>query len=595
MASDPLRWSSADDAVGRRPARAAGAGLLLVAVTMAIALATPAPGTGRVATAGGATPAPTVAARATTTTTTTDPVAAADEVPLAPDTAAPEPPPVAPLPDTAPTAATTAPVVPVVDPADPAVVAREIPAETLPPFTFTSPWASVSRTVPGGYTSVQVGCADGTDAGSLDRFLAERIGPVLGLDYQHVYPLGGQRYLWLFQDTFVDHSGLATRLDQAVFVHNSALVQDGACFQLLHRGTPAQPASFEGGLGEQRLTRWFWPMGGELTPAGLQVFWVEMVKDAYEPGPGDGLGWHPQTTYLATYDPGTLARTSFQPAADPGVAPIYGYAVSSDDTHTYLFGNTFEQNLVREGGFENGPHSATEMRLARVPRGDLMAPPEYRTADGWSSDAAQAVAISQRYWVENPMQPRWFDGVWTSVTKLDGYWGDHLVVDVANDPWGPWTTVAREWLSPRGGDALMNTYHAHLMPWRDAAGNLVAVISQNARAMTRDAFPSPARYRPQARTIGWTVPPPRPPETTVPETTVPDTTVPDTTIVSDTTVPDTITLDTTTLPAPPTEAPTTLPPTTSATASTSSTAAPGAAVVSTTAPTPPAAPASDPP
>ena len=31
-----------------------------------------------------------------------------------------------------------------------------------------------------------------------------RVGPVLGWDYQHVYPLGGDRYLWLFQDTFID-------------------------------------------------------------------------------------------------------------------------------------------------------------------------------------------------------------------------------------------------------------------------------------------------------------------------------------------------------------------------------------------------------
>ncbi len=477
-----------------------------------------------------------------------------------------EPPP--PIESAAPTSPPTAAVVPpVVDPADPAVVARTIPVDAPPPFAFTSPWANVTRSTSGGYTAVDVGCAGGTDAGSLDRFFAERIGPMLGSDYQHVYPLGGQRFLWLFQDTFIDYSGLATRLDHAVFVHNAALIQDGACFQLLHRGSADRPASFENGLGERRLTRWFWPMGGELTNAGLQVFWVEMVKDGYEPGPGDGLGWHPNATYLATYDPVSLARTSFQPASNPGVSPIYGYAVSSDEAFTYLFGNTFEQNLAREGGFGNGPHSATEMRLARIPRGDLTATPEYRTAEGWSPDASLAVAISKRFWVENPMQPRWFDGVWTSVTKVDGYWGDHLVVDVANDPWGPWTTVSREWLSPRGGDALMNTYHAHLVPWRDSAGNLVAVISQNARDMTRDAFPAPARYRPQARTIGWATPPPRPPEpTTVPETIAPDTTVPDTTVpdtlVATTVAPESTTVPSTTVPPGSTTSSTTTTPTT---------------------------------
>ena len=112
------------------------------------------------------------------------------------------------------------------------------------------------------------------------------------------------------------------------------------------------------------------------------------------------------------------------PATDPGVAPIYGYAVSSDASYTYLFGNTFEQNLVREGGFWKGPHSATQMWLARVPRGRLTAPPEYRTADGWSPNRADAVPFLGRFFAENPMQPRYLDGQWVAATDVDGYWGD---------------------------------------------------------------------------------------------------------------------------------------------------------------------------
>ena len=108
------------------------------------------------------------------------------------------------------------------------------------------------------------------------------------------------------------------------------------------------------------------------------------------------------------------------------------------------------------------------MWLARVPRGQLGAPPEYRTATGWSTDSRAAPCpILQRYWAENPMQPRFIDGQWVSATKVDGYWGDELSIDVARDPWGPWTTVARGGVSPRGGDPTMNTYQAHVLPWRD--------------------------------------------------------------------------------------------------------------------------------
>ncbi len=409
---------------------------------------------------------------------------------------------------------------PTIDPAAPQIVARPVPVATIPPLTLTSPWEWVTSTA-AGYVSTELGCASGTDAGALDAFFAERLGPLLGEDYQHVYPLGGDRFLWIFQDTFVDYSSLAVRLDEASFVHNVALVQQGACFRTLQRGSIARPGSFEQGEGEHPLSRWYWPMGGELTEFGLQVFWVEMAKDGYEPDPGDGLGWHPERTWLATYDPLTFARRAFVPAVNPGVTPIYGYAVASDDEYTYLFGNSFEQNLAREGGYLAGPHSATSVYLARVPRGRLDAAPEYRSGRSWSADPSAAVAISQRYWVENPMQPRYLDGVWVSAAKVDGYWGEALSIDVAGNPWGPWTNVSTTELVPRDGDPLMNTYHAHLMPWRDGNGNLVVVVSQNARNMVRDAFPHPARYRPRSITVNWATPPPeRPaPTTTTPTTT----------------------------------------------------------------------------
>ena len=157
----------------------------------------------------------------------------------------------------------------------------------------------------------------------------------------------------------------------------------------------------------------------------LFVFWAQMQNDGYQPQPGDGLGWHPAQTWLAVYDATTVAA-SVVPTWPRTAAshPIYGYAVASQGDYTYLFGNTFEQNLVREGGFANGPHSATSMWLARVPLGSFGAVPEYRTADGWTFDDTKAVPIVQRYWAENPMQPRFLNGQWVSVTKVDGYWGD---------------------------------------------------------------------------------------------------------------------------------------------------------------------------
>lgn len=436
---------------------------------------------------------------------------------------------------------------------------------------IVSPWADRTTTTSAGYVATDIGCATGTSAAALDAFFRERMGPVLGLDYQHVYPLGGSRYLWLFQDTFIDYSGLAANLGQAVFAHNTAMVQDGACFTLYHRGAITAPTSFEDGTGENWKAKWWWPMGGETVDGKVYVFWAQMEKDGYDPTGPNGLGWHPVRTWLAVYSAKTLQRLWFAPAPNAGVNPVYGYAVASDGQYTYLFGNTFEQNLVREGGFANGPHSATRMFLARVPLGQFGADPEYRSGDTWTGDPAGATPITQRSWAENPMQPRFLSGQWVAATKLDGYWGESLAIDVANDPWGPWTTVEQRGLAPRGGDPLMNTYQAHLMPWLDPSGTLVVSVSQNARNMRRDAWPNPNRYRLMFFRAALVTPPPReqPAVITIEETTiVPETstTVADTTTTVTTTPTTTAPATTTTTPA--TTPPTTTPPTTTTTTTT---------------------------
>ena len=411
----------------------------------------------------------------------------------------------------APTATTLPATPPPVDVDDPAIAGRSLPPpiDAAPP-SAVSPWATFTTTAPNGKVATDVGCA-GTSAPALDGFFAERVGPVMGWDYQHVYPLGGDRYLWLFQDAFLDRTGTAPGLGSAGFVHNAALVQTGNCFSLQHGGTTEAPLPFEvgDGNGTERAT-WFWPLGGEVSGDRLWVFWAKMLKDGYDPEPPDGLGWHPVGTYLASYDRTTLTRLSFAPAPNAGASPLYGYSVANDGAYSYLFGNTFEQNLVREGGYGNFPHSATNTWLARVPRGQLWLPPEYRTADGWSPDPSAAVPIRRRFAVEDPVQPRFIAGRWVAVSKVDGYWGEDMVVDTALDPWGPWTTAERVRLVPRGGDMARNTYHAHLLPWLDRSGNLLVSVSGNARNMLRDAWPFPERYRPMVITRAMPPLPPAP-------------------------------------------------------------------------------------
>jgi len=375
------------------------------------------------------------------------------------------------------------------------------PKPPPPPPPPPPPWAAQTKTTPNGYVSTYVGCASSLDAAGLDAFFRQRIGPVLGWDYQHVYPLGGDRYLWLFQDAFIDHSGRATTLVNVGFAQNIAMLQSGRCFTVFHRGTTAMPSSFEPGTGEVVNKHWWWPLGGQVNGQKIQVFWAEMVADPTQPPVGDGLPWHPVATWLATYDTRDLTRLSFTKAPNPGNKPLYGYAVASDDNFSYLFGNTYQQNLSLEGGFWSGVHSATAMWLARVPKGQLNTAPQYRADKGWTDDATKALPFLDRYWSENPMEARLIDGQWVASTKINGFWGDTFAIDTADHPWGPWTTVQEGPIAGRGGDPLLNTYNVEPLPWRASDGSLILSVSENAKNMPRDAYPHPERYRPTFRQV----------------------------------------------------------------------------------------------
>jgi hypothetical protein len=362
-------------------------------------------------------------------------------------------------------------------------------------------WDYFPSKVAAGYVVTDLQCVRGNSARALHEMFADRIRPMLGLDNAHVIDLGGQRYLWLFNDTWVDYTNRAGSLLDATYLPNVAVLQEHGCFRLVRRGTKTDPRSFEHGTGV-KYPRYFWPLGGQVVGGRIQVFWAEMLSRKHQAKPGDGLHRHPVRTWLATYDVSTLERLDFRPAPNDGVFPQYGYAVAADETHTYLFGNSNLLDLSLEGGFYAGPHSATKMYLARVPRGELASPPEYRTANGWSDDPGDARPFSERFWTDNGMQPIFLDGRWLAITKVDGFWGTETIVEAADDPWGPWTIVSRREVAPARGFDVMTNYQPIILPYRDSAGDLIVVMSQNARNWP-EAVHDVSMYRPQVYSEPW--------------------------------------------------------------------------------------------
>lgn len=387
------------------------------------------------------------------------------------------------------------------------LVAAFVPMLTFAVTTADGPslvgsWSHYPTTsTAAGHVTSPMGCVKALTAPRLNARFRARMGPLVGMDGQHVIRIGRGRYLWLFSDAYLDYTHRARTLLETQRVGNVAALQRRRCFTLVRGGTAARAGAFEPGYATIPRDHSFWPLGGEAHGGRVFVFWAEMQRDEIPP-PGDGIYRHPVRTWLATYDATTLKRLRLRPAPNDGVFPQFGFAVASNATHTYLFGNSNLLNLTYEGGFYNGPHSATRMYLARVPIGRLGRPPVYRTARGWSADARDAVPFSSRFWTENTMQPRFVRGRWVAVTKKDGFWGTRTIVETAARPWGPWRVVSRRTIKPFRGYDEMNNYQPIILPYRGPSGNLIIAMSQNARNWS-DAVEDFSMYRPQIYAEPW--------------------------------------------------------------------------------------------
>jgi hypothetical protein len=385
-----------------------------------------------------------------------------------------------------------------------AVVPADVAAQAGSPVSSLASWR---RRLASQYQLTDLGCAADGSAASLASFFADALGPIVGHDSPRVISVGNGLNVWLLQDTFVDYTGRFHTLDRTYYSNNTLVIEYKLCFTMVRNTASQVDSTFEEGVGPVTFGHYYWPLGGMVVGNELRIFWSEMVRDKTQSRVVHGIDLHPVATWLATYDLQTLRKIAFVPAPNPGVSPIYGFAVESQGAWTYLFGNTFQQNLSLEGGLDNTPHSMTSMWLARVPLGRLDERPTYWTGSSWSSRASHARPYLQRNKVENAMIPVYLDGRWFSATKVDGFVGNRITVDTAPRPWGPWTTFYAQPSWPRGDPAATVTYHALVLPWLDPSGGLIVSLSQVPPHLeTKEA---PALYRPNFFLVR-TPPAPRP-------------------------------------------------------------------------------------
>jgi hypothetical protein len=319
-------------------------------------------------------------------------------------------------------------------------------------------------------------CASGSSAASLTSFFNDGTAPLSGGDYQRATRLPDGRILWTFQDALVPN-----RFGQRVMVHNAGMIQTGNCYQLLRGGTFNDPASW---LMADRTTpyrRWFWPLG---TTSGHDGYYRVFLAEMRENGSSYLSRSEPVATWIATIRPSDMAVISTQPAPNAS-ASLYGFAITSDASWTYLYAHCHRQFGWDLLPFSDPPtyihdlDCAADVRVARVPRGQPEATPSYWNGSSWVTNPAAAAPVMPRSPDRqiNPSQVE-FDGrQFVAVTKEGDWWGDTIYVDVAPAAQGPWTTVAAVPTLPRCVGC--NNYFASIVPWRTSRGALIVGLSNN--------------------------------------------------------------------------------------------------------------------
>ncbi len=142
----------------------------------------------------------------------------------------------------------------------------------------------------------------------------------LGADAAYSIPLGRDRTLWLFGDTFVATSGANVR-QESKMVRNTVAVQTGldpssAQIGFYWRTIGGKPASFLPEDGD----RWFWPLHGMRIDRSIVLF-VARLRSTPGKGLGfEGDGWRVAIIDEADNDPSTwVPRIVDVPPLIPGV------------------------------------------------------------------------------------------------------------------------------------------------------------------------------------------------------------------------------------------------------------------------------------
>jgi len=259
----------------------------------------------------------------------------------------------------------------------------------------------------------------------------------LGGDAAFSVPLGGERVLWLFGDSFVG-DGTSRERGRATFVRNSAGLQTGldpehARMEFLWRERDGHPSAFFPADGDL----WRWPSHGLRVDDALILFTWRMESAGEGSFGFRAVGW--DAFRVAEPDtPPSEWTLQLVEGFETSFPVIMGVALLDDGEHVLAYAVA-----------EPGNHDAYLLRWSRADfRAGRLTRPEWYDADRWVAHGALAPPprpVIERAHTEFSVQ-RAPGGGFLQV-QTEGFLHGTVVLRTAASPAGPWSPP-RELLRP---------------------------------------------------------------------------------------------------------------------------------------------------
>lgn len=276
----------------------------------------------------------------------------------------------------------------------------------------------------------------------------------IGGDGIYSVPLGDDKTLWLFGDTFIGRIQNQRRLD-AQMIHNTVAIEHQGQWQYHWKKNPLKDVFISPNSG-----RWFWPGPGLYHKKQLYLLLPEFTT---APG-AEGFGFKQSGLYLARIDhpeePLEKWRPHYQKLNWGLQGSSYSVAALKDKAHWYIYG-------YRDHAGQREAH------LMRLPLGQMIqSTPEYWGLNGWSHNPYESEPLFQGYQSEGSVHRDPESGKLQMVYTAPGL-SDRVVMRSADQPQGPWSLPQTVFRYPEMQDKRYFCYAAKHHPHLSQSGEWV--------------------------------------------------------------------------------------------------------------------------